>query len=491
MKKVNIISSAIVIAATASCATGQFDALHPSYSYDGTMLGKESMETEWGGDRYDEIVENDFIEASVEPTSTFSVDCDGAAYANMRRFISEGTLPDKNSVRIEEFLNYFSFDYPEPASSEILSMNSEIATCPWNSEHRLLRLGIKGKSLTQRPKSNYVFLIDVSGSMNSSDKLELLKSGMKTLVDQLDPKDRVSIITYSGTVKKILESTLASDAGAIKKAISKLSASGSTAGGEAMKMAYKEALENFIEGGNNRIIMGTDGDFNVGVSSTDDLKEMVEDYAKKGIYITICGFGRGNLNDGMIETVTNAGNGTYEYIDSEDEITRVFVHDFGKFFAVANDVKAQVSFDPQVVKSYRLIGYENRKISNEDFENDEKDASEIGSGQTITALYELVMTGRESASAGSFSVRYKKSLVEESHLRENKLPSESADKLSANMALASGCAAYGMLLRDSKYKGVSDFGLAESLVESSLSYDPHGYRAQFLKLIKKAGNIAD
>ena len=485
MKRI-IISVIALSALLVSCSKDNMGGFYPEFAApDGVYVPDEP-----GGDRYDEIVENDFINTADEPTSTFSVDCDGASYANMRRYILEsGVLPPANAVRIEEFLNYFTFDYPEPQEGNTLSLNSEIYACPWNADHQLLRLGIKGKSLAKRPASNFVFLIDVSGSMNSTDKLPLLKSSLKTLVTRLDPKDRVSIITYSGTVKKLLESTLASDAKTINSAIDKLVASGSTNGGDAMRMAYEEALENYIEGGNNRVVMGTDGDFNVGVTSTEALVEMVESYARNGIYLTVCGFGRGNLNDSMIENITNAGNGTYEYIDSEDEMTKVFVNDFGKFFAVANDVKAQITFDSTKVKSYRLIGYENRVLSNEDFENDEKDASEIGAGQTITALYELVMAETEpvwGAPVGNFDVRYKESLGSESILLSEELPSVSEEKLSANMALAAACASYGMVLRDSKYKGTSTFSLAEDLAGSSLDFDPFGYRAQLLELIKKA-----
>ena len=486
-KSFRIISAIAASAALVSCSVGSLDKGYPEYS---SPVGGDYVPDEPGGDRYDEIVENDFINTADEPVSTFSVDCDGASYANMRRYILESNmLPPASAVRIEEFLNYFTFDYPEPEEGKTLALNSEIYACPWNAEHQLLRLGIKGKSLSKRPASNFVFLVDVSGSMNTDDKLPLLKSSLKTLVTRLDPKDRVSIITYSGTVKKLLESTLASDAKTINSAIDKLVASGSTNGGDAMRMAYEEALENYIEGGNNRVVMGTDGDFNVGVTSTEALVEMVESYARNGIYLTVCGFGRGNLNDSMIENITNAGNGTYEYIDSEDEMTKVFVNDFGKFFAVANDVKAQITFDSTKVKSYRLIGYENRVLSNEDFENDEKDASEIGAGQTITALYELVMAETEpvwGAPVGNFDVRYKESLGSESILLSEELPSVSEEKLSANMALAAACASYGMVLRDSKYKGTSTFSLAEDLAGSSLDFDPFGYRAQLLELIKKA-----
>ena len=485
MKRI-IISVIAVSALLVSCMKDNMGGFYPEFAApDGEYVPDEP-----GGDRYDEIIENDFINTADEPTSTFSVDCDGASYANMRRYILESNiLPPANAVRIEEFLNYFTFDYPEPQEGNTLSLNSEIYACPWNADHQLLRLGIKGKSLAKRPASNFVFLIDVSGSMNSTDKLPLLKSSLKTLVTRLDPMDRVSIITYSGTVKKLLESTLASDAKTINSAIDKLVASGSTNGGDAMRMAYEEALENYIEGGNNRVVMGTDGDFNVGVTSTEALVEMVESYARNGIYLTVCGFGRGNLNDSMFENITNAGNGTYEYIDSEDEMTKVFVNDFGKFFAVANDVKAQITFDSTKVKSYRLIGYENRVLSNEDFENDEKDASEIGAGQTITALYELVMAETEpvwGAPVGNFDVRYKESLGSASILLSDELPSVSSEKLSANMALAAACASFGMVLRDSKYKGTSTFSLAEDLAGSSLDFDPFGYRAQLLELIKKA-----
>ena len=327
--------------------------------------------------------------------------------------------------------------------------------------------------------------------MNSEDKIELLKSSFCTLVDNMDPKDRVSIITYASGVKKVLESTLASDGVQIKNALRSLQASGATSGADALTMGYQEAEENFIKGGNNRIIMGTDGDFNVGVTSTEGLIEIVENYAKKGIYITICGFGRGNLNDSMIEKVTNAGNGTYEYIDSEDEVTKVFVNDYGKFFAVANDVKVQINFDAEQVEKYRLIGYENRVLSEEEFEDDKTDASEIGAGQTITALYELVPAEKYAAGSecSKFSVRYKKALGENSILIEDSVKSSNDAVSSANMYFAAGTAAYGMILRESPHKGSSTFGLATELIDASLSFAPHGYRTQFKGLIDRASKI--
>ena len=295
-----------------------------------------------GGDKYDQIVENPFVKTADENVSTFSVDADGASYANMRRYLMEGMLPDKNSVRTEEFLNYFTFDYPDPADGKTVAINSETGVCPWNSEHYLLRLGIKGKSVPESevPQANFVFLIDISGSMDSDDKLPLLKNSLMTLVDYMRPTDRISIVTYAGGVEKILESTPVSEASTIKKAIKKLSAYGSTSGGAGMKMAYEEAKANFKKGGNNRVIMGTDGDFNVGVTDTDELKEMVQDYAKEGIYLTCCGFGRGNLNDSMMETVSNWGNGTYEYIDSEGEMTKVFVNERSKFLLTTRNARS-------------------------------------------------------------------------------------------------------------------------------------------------------
>lgn len=445
------------------------------------------------GDKFDEYTDNPFIKTYNSNVSTFSVDADGASYAYMRRNINNGWLPSASSVRIEEFLNYFTFDYADPTDGNNIAINSEMATCPWNEDHRLLRLGVKGKSLSpeEKPKANYVFLVDVSGSMNSSDKISLLKSGMITLLDYLSPDDRVSIITYSGSVKRLLESTLVKDSGKIKAAIAKLVASGGTAGGEALKMAYEEAKANFIEGGNNRIIMGTDGDFNVGVNNTDDLVEMVEKYAKSGIYMTVCGFGTGNLNDSMMEKISNAGNGTYQYIDSEEELTKVFVNEVGKFTSVANDTKLQVTFDSLAVSAYRLIGYENRVLSSEDFTNDDKDAGEIGAGQTITALYEIV-PGRnftDGEVCATFDARYKKSLGAQSIPLTNDIQASDSKELTCNMSFAAGVASYGMILRNSPYKGNSTFSLAIDLCQGGTDFDPFDYRKQFVQLITKAQAI--
>ena len=451
-------------------------------------------ETPGEGDRFDELKENDFVLTADQNVSTFSVDADGASYAYMRRYLRSGMLPSAASVRIEEYLNYFTFNYPEPEGDHAVGINAEVGRCPWNEDHKLMRLGLKGRSMkaSQMPDANYVFLIDVSGSMSTDDKLKLLKKSLKTMVDRLRPTDRVSIVTYSGTVKLLLESTPVKDADKIKDAIGKLTANGSTAGGEAMKMAYEEALANYIEGGNNRVIMGTDGDFNVGVTSTDALLEMVQDYAAKGVYLTICGFGSGNLNDSMLETVSNNGNGTYEYIDSEDELTKVFVNERSKFFAVANDTKVQVTFDSTKVHSYRLIGYENRALSQDDFENDDKDAGEIGAGQTVTALYEIVPAEgfSEGGTLAVFDVRYKKALGEESiPLTMDIADEDTLDEVPTELDFAAGVAAYGMILRDSKHKGNATLEMAFDLVGTGLGYDPYGYRQQLQTMIAAAQDI--
>lgn len=465
--------------------------------YDGAVggSGPEMDNGQIDGDKYAEYADNPFISTKEQHISTFSIDADGASYANMRRYIQENALPHPSSVRIEEFLNYFTFDYPGPDDDNSVAINAELGQCFWNNEHRILRLGIKGRPLSESemPAANYVFLIDVSGSMNSADKLELLKAGLSTMVDYMHPTDRVSIITYSGTVQKLLESTLASDAQTIKKAIAQLVASGSTAGGSAISMAYEEALENYIERGNNRVIMGTDGDFNVGVTSTDALVELVETYASQGVYLTVCGFGRGNLNDSMMEKISNSGNGTYEYIGNEDDLTKVFVNERSKFTSVANDSKVQIIFDSTLVESYRLIGYENRLLTTEDFKNDAEDAGEIGAGQTITALYEIVPAAKyvDGGTVAVFDFRYKKALGEDSIPLSLEISESSAtESESSEFAFASGVAAFGMLLRNSPYKGNATYELAYDLVGLGLAFDPYGYRAELQSLIADAQRLS-
>ena len=446
------------------------------------------------GDHFGEIIENKFIKVSEQPVSTFSVDADGASYSYMRRCLSSGHLPPANSVRAEEFLNYFTFDYSEPSSGEMLAINAEIGTCPWNTGHKLLRLGLKGKSLSEQemPAANYILLVDTSGSMSGSDRIDLLKSGLINMIDYMRPTDRIAIITYSGEVKRVLESTLVKDAKTIKKAIKSLEASGYTPGGAAMKMAYDDAVEHYIKGGNNRIIMCTDGDFNVGVTSTTELVEMVESYLDKGIYLSIMGFGSGNYQDDKMESLSNHGNGTYTYIDSEDEMMKVFVHERAHFVSVANDTKCQVHF-PQWVDCYRLIGYENRVMNNEDFENDKKDAGEIGAGQTVTALYEIVLseTYTQDATPIKYDVRYKKAMGDESRPLGLEIfkPAENS-KTGNEFNFAAGLAAYAMLLRNSEYKGNADYSMVKELIKSaekpSDGVDPLKLRSKLLDLIEIA-----
>lgn len=491
MKSRLFLALCIALPVLAACSASFSEAL-----MDGFLSADRTMEmvddsSDPSGDHFDEIKENPFVKVVEEPVSTFSVDADGAAYAYMRRCLRSGFLPSANSVRIEEYLNYFSFDYPEPRGAEMLAIDAELAACPWNGSHFLLRLGLKGRSLRddQIPDANYIFLIDTSGSMAGDDRITLLKNGLVTMLDYMKPTDRVAIITYSGTVSKALESTLVSDAAGIKKVIKGLKASGSTAGGAAMKMAYDEAVAHYITGGNNRIIMCTDGDFNVGVSSTEALVEMVESYLDKGIYLSIMGFGQGNFQDSRMENLSNHGNGTYTYIDSEEEMMKVFVNERSRFWAVANDTKCQVTFDPAAVESYRLIGYENRVMAKEDFEDDKKDAGEIGAGQTITALYEIVPADgfTTGSTPARFDVRYKLALGGESRplTKEIIVPADK-NTLSVNMGLAAGIAAYGLCLRNSEYKGEASWTMAQDLITPAVKNDPYGLRAQLLDLIAKA-----
>ena len=484
----------LMIAGTVSCMMDYADSFESVNGHVVVLTDPDGT-----GDKFDDFLDNPFIDTEVENVSTFSVDADGAAYAYMRRMVNQGFRPTRAAVRIEEYLNYCTFDYPDPAGGKEVAINAEVGACPWQPEHKLLRLGIKGRDIYQgkHPKSNYVFLLDISGSMATKDKLPLLQEGMKAMIDYLDPDDRISIVTYASGEKKVLESTPVREASKIKKAIGKLVASGSTAGHSGMRMAYEECLANYIEGGNNRVIMGTDGDFNVGETSTDAILELAENYAAKGIYLTVCGFGTGNLNDGMMEKVSNAGNGTYEYIDSEDELTKVFVIERNKFTSVANDVKNQVTFDKEMVKSYRLIGYENRVLGKEDFDNDKKDAGEIGASQTITALYEIVPAEgfAKSKVIAKYDLRYKEALGDASIPLTMDIAVSDPDGSSANLDLAAGIAAYGMMLRQTRYQGSSSFAMAHELVSRSIrnsaGFDPYQLqlRENLLELIDKADRI--
>ena len=455
-----------------------------------TPTSQESAAT----DNYTDYGESSFLSASDTPTSTFSIDADGASFANVRKIIQSEYPVPAAAVRVEEFLNYFTFDYPEPDKDENIALDTEISTCPWNSDNYLLRLGMKGKTIEreQLPPSNYVILIDVSGSMSSTDKLDLLKEGFMSLADKLRNEDRISIVTYSGSVQKLLEPTLGRDKEQIKKAISTLDASGSTDGGTAIKIAYETALEFFVEGGNNRVILATDGDFNVGVTSEEALVKLVEKYLSSGIYLTVLGVGHGNLNDSAMEQIANRGNGNYEYIDCVEQFEKIFINEYEKLYTIAKDSKIQVKFNPDMVKKYRLIGYENRALETEDFKDDKKDAGEIGVGQTITALYEVIpqKDKENSADIAEFYFRYKK--PNESKSRELKqtisgnYENIDAAELSENQRFAAAVAMFGMHVKGSEFSEQSNEKMILELIKESLTFDPFGYRSEFVELVKSA-----
>ena len=457
------------------------------YNYDNNYPGLyESGDTY--DEKYEDHGENPFFKVSNQAVSTFSVDADGGSYSNMRRFLYLGQKPPVASVRVEEYLNYFTYDYAEPASGENVSLNAELTSCPWNTEHHLLRIGIKGKTISESElgNSNYVFLIDVSGSMNSPDKLGILKTGFKQMVDQLRDQDRVAIVTYAGAPAVLLTSTYGDEKDKIKAAIDQLGAGGSTAGAAGITTAYEIAQENFIPNGNNRIILGTDGDFNVGISSTDKLIELIEEKRESGIYLTVLGVGGGNLNDHMMEQIANNGNGNYEYIDNAAQLQKVFVQEKSKFYTVAKDCKLQLTFNVNMVDSFRLIGYENRVLSEEDFENDSTDAGEIGASQTITALYQVALKKTDaSASYANFDFRYKKPGEEQSRLLQMNIQSMPVNIVNAteNTRFAASVAGFGMLLKESKYKGNLTKQMVLTLGTNATTYDPNNYRKEFIQLV--------
>ena len=467
---------------------------------------------EWNTEEYDRIYENRFLLALQNPLSTFSIDVDTASYSNVRRFINGNQFPYKDAVRIEEMINYFSYDYPQPKKDHPFSITTEISACPWNTSHRLIHIGLQGKTLESKtlPASNLVFLLDVSGSMGQPNKLPLLQKAFRLLVNELGPKDRVSIVVYAGAAGLVLPSTAASKKETIVSAIERLNAGGSTAGGAGIKLAYKVAQQNFIPEGNNRIILATDGDFNVGVSSTSELVRMIEDYRKKGIFLTILGFGMGNYKDGRMEQLADKGNGNYFYIDNLMEAKKVFVNDMrGTLFTIAKDVKLQLEFNPAKVKAYRLIGYENRLLSKEDFADDTKDAGELGAGHTVTALYEIIPFGSEEEVPGvdelkyqdnkispkafknkeilTLKLRYKKPDGEKSKLIVHPLLDKNVvlAKTSSNFKFSAAVAAFGMLLRESEFKGDSSYESILELAREGKGKDFYGYRAEFIQLVEK------
>jgi len=480
-------------------------------------MGEYETQPVWDTEEYDAIHENIFHGALQNPLSTFSIDVDAASYSNMRRFIRAGQRPPKDAIRIEELINYFDYAYAQPQGEDPFSIYTEISAAPWNEKHQLVHIGLQGRKIPtdNLPASNLVFLVDVSGSMDSPNKLPLLKASFRLLVDQLRDRDRVAIVVYAGAAGVVLPSTSGADKKTILDALENLQAGGSTAGGAGIQLAYAIAKQNFHPNGNNRIILATDGDFNVGESSNAGMERLIEEKRGDGIFLTVLGFGMGNYKDSKMEILADKGNGNYAYIDNILEAQKVLVNEFGgTMFTIAKDVKLQVEFNPALVKAYRLIGYENRALRNEDFNNDKKDAGELGSGHTVTALYEIIPVGVESSFYKMDELKYQKQIVTVPAQKSNELltikfryktPQGTTSKLivhplrndvaatrgiSENFKWSAAIAAFGMLLRDSEYIHGFTIDQVLALAETSRGADKEGYRAEFISLVKSVGLVA-
>lgn len=459
---------------------------------------------------YAHIEEADFLAVDDNPLSTFAIDVDRASYSNMRRFITRGMRPPIDAIRIEELVNYFTYDDPAPRGRHPFSITTEVGAAPWQPEHRLMRIGIRGRDIASEdlPASNLVFLIDVSGSMQSPDKLPLLKSSLRLLVAQMRPEDRVAIVVYAGHAGLALPPTSGANKSEILFAIDRLEAGGSTAGGAGLRLAYEVARENLGEEANNRVILASDGDFNVGPSSDSEMIRLIEEERESGVFLSVLGFGTGNLQDSKMEQLANHGNGSYAYIDSEREAAKVLVSEFaGTLFTIARDVKVQVEFNPREVRAYRLIGYENRSLRAEDFADDRKDAGELGAGHSVTALYEIVPVGVEgtdvpeapplryrdpadvtgraaSGELGFVQLRYKRPDDSRSVLVQQAFLDRGGDG-SGDLRFAGSVAAFGMLLRGSEHIGDYSLGDVLELARGSLGDDEEGYRREFLGLVRE------
>ena len=460
---------------------------------------------------YATIVENEYKSVLKDPLSTFSIDVDAASYSNVRRMIQNGQKPPTDAVRIEEMINYFDYNYSQPKNDDPFSINYELASCPWNNQNKILHIGLQGKKLNvkEAPASNLVFLIDVSGSMSSSNKLPLLKKSFSLLVNQMRKKDKVAIVVYAGSSGLVLPSTSGAEKKKILKALKKLHSGGSTAGAAGLKLAYNVAEENFIKGGNNRIILATDGDFNVGQSSDSDLEKLIVSKRNKGIFMSVMGFGTGNYKDSKMEIIADKGNGNYAYIDNLMEAKKVFINEFSStLFTIAKDVKIQIEFNPNLVKEYRLIGYENRLLKNRDFSNDKKDAGELGAGHTVTALYEIVPVGVRSeqdlkyqkkikvktdfsTELATVKFRYKKPNATKSKLMIKTIKGKavSFDNTSDNFKFSTAVAGFGMLLKNSDYSGTLSYKEVLKIAKSGKSADEKGYRSEFIRLVDLARHL--
>lgn len=484
------------------------------YLHAPTSVPQQDMyqQPQYNTEEYDGIQENIFHEALRNPLSTFSIDVDAASYSNMRRFINNGQRPPKDAVRIEEMVNYFDYDYSQPKDDHPFNIITEISTTPWNEKHKLVHIGLQGKIIPTEnlPASNLVFLIDVSGSMDAPNKLPLLKSSFKMLINELREKDHVSIVVYAGAAGLVLEPTSGAEKKKIMEAFDNLQAGGSTAGGAGINLAYAVAKQHFKKDGNNRVILATDGDFNVGVSSNGEMERLIEEKRKDGVFLTVLGFGMGNYKDSKMEILADKGNGNYAYIDNITEAKKVLVNEFGgTLFTIAKDVKLQIEFNPVKVKAYRLIGYENRMLKNEDFNNDKKDAGELGSGHTVTALYEIIPVGVESEFLKYQSTKIDPSASKSGELMTVKFrykkPDEDVSKLIVHPLLdkqvvlantsndfrwSASVAAFGMLLRESEYVKNFSYDQVVQLAQGAKGDDKEGYRIEFINMAKSFGVVA-
>ncbi len=498
-----------------------YDMAAPASRAAGKSTGfyNQPMYHDYNTESYANLDENGYKDPLKAPYSTFSIDVDNASYSNVRRFINLGQEVPPDAVRIEEMINYFKYDYPKPAGEHPFSVYTETGICPWNKNHYLLHIGLRGKDIDRNelPPSNLVFLLDVSGSMDQPNKLPLLKSALGLLVNELRAQDRVAIVVYAGAAGVVLESTPGSNKETIMQALDNLQAGGSTAGGQGIMLAYRIAEKNYIKEGNNRIILATDGDFNVGVSDNASMERLVEEKRGLGVCMTVLGFGMGNIKDDKMEIIADKGNGNYAYIDNIQEARRVLVQEFGgTLFTIAKDVKFQIEFNPAYVKSYRLVGYENRMLADEDFNDDTKDAGEMGAGHTVTALYEIVPAGSDETGLPMVDpLRYQNGMAEEEvrsplkdaprELCNIKLRYKLPDGLTSRMfsktvgteiknvgettdrfRFSASVAAFGMILRNSSFRGTATVADVISLASNSRGNDPDGYRAEFVRLVQSA-----
>lgn len=487
---------------------------------DNTYNAKPLMPANTQNESYTNVRENNFMNVDANPLSTMSVDVDRASYSNVRRYINAGQMPPSDAIRIEEMVNYFDYDYPQPEGDKPIAIVTELTECPWNNEHKLLHIGMQAASvnLDNLPPSNLVFLVDVSGSMSAENKLPLVKTALKMLASQLRPEDKISIVTYAGAAGLALPPTTGNNKTAIYEALNRLEAGGSTAGGAGIQLAYNIAAQNYVHNGNNRVILATDGDFNVGVSSEGGLESLITEQRKKGIYLTCLGFGMGNYKDSKMEVLADKGNGNYSYIDNEMEAKKTLVKEFtSTIFTVAKDVKAQIEFNPAYVQSYRLVGYENRVLNEEDFKDDKKDAGDMGSGHSVTIMYEIIPVGSESR-RGTTPLKYRQgypNVIEDLPAYSNELATikfrykqpnantskeithiinnetRSMEGAGNNAGFATAVAMFGMLLKHSEYSGTANYNKVLQLARRHMGIDKDGYRNEFVQLVKKVNRNDD